>query len=123
MENRCFLSFSINLDIILNVRKPTILHLNTFKKLITCFVTVLEGDEPKVIQNPEGSRTTPSFVAFKNGETQVGEVAKRQSITNPNTVQSIKRHMVTDYKIDIEGKSYTPQEISAMILQNIKNTA
>lgn len=86
-------------------------------------VTVLEGDEPKVIQNPEGSRTTPSVVAFKNGETQVGEVAKRQAITNPNTVQSIKRHMGTDYKVDIEGKSYTPQEISAMILQNLKNTA
>lgn len=86
-------------------------------------VAVLEGDEPKVIQNPEGARTTPSVVAFKNGETQVGEVAKRQAITNPNTVQSIKRHMGTDYKVDIEGKSYTPQEISAMILQNLKNTA
>ena len=57
----------------------------------------------KVIQNPEGARTTPSVVAFKNGETQVGEVAKRQAITNPNTVQSIKRHMGTDYKVDIEG--------------------
>lgn len=66
-------------------------------------VAVLEGDEPKVIQNPEGARTTPSVVAFKNGETQVGEVAKRQAITNPNTVQSIKRHMGTDYKVDIEG--------------------
>ena len=65
--------------------------------------SVLEGDEPKVIQNPEGARTTPSVVAFKNGETQVGEVAKRQAITNPNTVQSIKRHMGTDYKVDIEG--------------------
>ena len=86
-------------------------------------VAVLEGDEPKVIQNPEGARTTPSVVAFKNGETQVGEVAKRQAITNPNTVQSIKRHMGTDYKVDIEGKSYTPQEISAMVLQNLKNTA
>ena len=85
-------------------------------------VVVLEGDEPKVIQNPEGARTTPSVVAFKNGETQVGEVAKRQAITNPNTVQSIKRHMGTDYKVDIEGKSYTPQEISAMVLQNLKNT-
>ena len=83
-------------------------------------VTVLEGDEPKVIQNPEGSRTTPSVVAFKNGETQVGEVAKRQAITNPNTVQSIKRHMGTDYKVDIEGKSYTPQEISAMIFTKFK---
>ena len=83
-------------------------------------VSILEGDEPKVIQNPEGARTTPSVVAFKNGETQVGEVAKRQAITNPNTVQSIKRHMGTDYKVDIEGKSYTPQELSAMILQNLK---
>ncbi|UXR68638.1 molecular chaperone DnaK [Staphylococcus sp. IVB6246] len=86
-------------------------------------VSVLEGDEPKVIQNPEGARTTPSVVAFKNGETQVGEVAKRQAITNPNTIQSIKRHMGTDYKENIEGKDYTPQEISAMILQNLKNTA
>lgn len=86
-------------------------------------VSVLEGDEPKVIQNPEGARTTPSVVAFKNGETQVGEVAKRQAITNPNTIQSIKRHMGTDYKENIDGKSYTPQEISAMILQNLKNTA
>ena len=86
-------------------------------------VSVLEGDEPKVIQNPEGARTTPSVVAFKNGETQVGEVAKRQAITNPNIVQSIKRHMGTDYKVDIDGKSYTPQELSAMILQNLKNTA
>ncbi|MCO4327972.1 molecular chaperone DnaK [Staphylococcus hyicus] len=86
-------------------------------------VSVLEGDEPKVIQNPEGARTTPSVVAFKNGETQVGEVAKRQAITNPNTIQSIKRHMGTDYKENIDAKSYTPQEISAMILQNLKNTA
>ncbi|PCF80392.1 molecular chaperone DnaK [Staphylococcus intermedius] len=86
-------------------------------------VSVLEGDEPKVIQNPEGARTTPSVVAFKNGETQVGEVAKRQAITNPNTIQSIKRYMGTDHKENIEGKSYTPQEISAMILQNLKSTA
>ena len=86
-------------------------------------VAILEGDEPKVIQNPEGARTTPSVVAFKNGETQVGEVAKRQAITNPNTIQSIKRHMGTDYKVDIEGKNYTPQEISAMVLQNLKKTA
>lgn len=86
-------------------------------------VAVLEGDEPKVIQNPEGARTTPSVVAFKNGETQVGEVAKRQAITNPNTIQSIKREMGTDHKVDVEGKSYTPQEISAMILQNLKSTA
>ncbi|HGH0786086.1 TPA: molecular chaperone DnaK [Staphylococcus pseudintermedius] len=86
-------------------------------------VSVLEGDEPKVIQNPEGARTTPSVVAFKNGETQVGEVAKRQAITNPNTIQSIKRYMGTDHKVNIDGKSYTPQEISAMILQNLKSTA
>ncbi|EIE3751046.1 molecular chaperone DnaK [Staphylococcus pseudintermedius] len=86
-------------------------------------VSVLEGDEPKVIQNPEGARTTPSVVAFKNGETQVGEVAKRQAITNPNTIQSIKRYMGTDHKENIDDKSYTPQEISAMILQNLKSTA
>ncbi|UXV33801.1 molecular chaperone DnaK [Staphylococcus sp. IVB6181] len=86
-------------------------------------VSVLEGDEPKVIQNPEGARTTPSVVAFKNGETQVGEVAKRQAITNPNTIQSIKREMGTEHKVDVDGKSYTPQEISAMILQNLKSTA
>ena len=86
-------------------------------------VSVLEGGEPKVIQNPEGARTTPSVVAFKNDETQVGEVAKRQAITNPNTIQSIKRHMGTDYKEKVEDKEYTPQEISAMILQNLKSTA
>lgn len=86
-------------------------------------VSVLEGGEPKVIANPEGNRTTPSVVAFKNGETQVGEVAKRQAITNPNTIISIKRHMGTDYKENIEGKAYSPQEISAMILQNLKATA
>ena len=84
-------------------------------------VVALEGDEPKVIQNPEGARTTPSVVAFKNGETQVGEVAKRQAITNPNTVQSIKRHMGTDYKVDIEGKSYTPQEISLWYYKTLKH--
>jgi molecular chaperone DnaK len=83
-------------------------------------VAVLEGGEPKVIPNPEGNRTTPSAIAFKNGEIQVGEVAKRQAITNPNTVISIKRHMGTDYKVEIEGKSYTPQELSAMILQHLK---
>ncbi|QYA41558.1 molecular chaperone DnaK [Macrococcoides bohemicum] len=86
-------------------------------------VSVLEGGEPKVIANPEGNRTTPSVVAFKNGETQVGEVAKRQAITNPNTIISIKRHMGTDYKENIDGKQYSPQEISAMILQNLKATA
>ena len=86
-------------------------------------VSILEGDEPKVIQNPEGARTTPSVVAFKNGETQVGEVAKRQAITNPNTVQSIKRHMGTDYKVEIDDKKYSPEEISAMILQKLKEDA
>ncbi|MDF7672485.1 molecular chaperone DnaK [Lactobacillus sp. ESL0701] len=84
-------------------------------------VAVLEGKEPKIITNPEGNRTTPSVVAFKDGEIQVGEVAKRQAITNPNTVISIKRHMgEEDYKVKIGDKSYTPQEISAMILQYIK---
>ena len=86
-------------------------------------VSVLEGGEPKVIQNPEGNRTTPSVVAFKDGETQVGEVAKRQAVTNPNTIQSVKRHMGTDYKEKVEDKEYTQQEISAMILQNLKSTA
>ncbi|MCE4956159.1 molecular chaperone DnaK [Macrococcoides caseolyticum] len=86
-------------------------------------VSVLEGGEPKVIANPEGNRTTPSVVAFKNGEVQVGEVAKRQAITNPNTIISIKRHMGTDHKETIDGKQYSPQEISAMILQNLKATA
>ncbi|MFD1850230.1 molecular chaperone DnaK [Oceanobacillus bengalensis] len=83
-------------------------------------VSVMEGGEAVVIPNPEGNRTTPSVVAFKNGERQVGEVAKRQAITNPNTIQSIKRHMGTDYKVTIEDKEYTPQEVSAIILQHIK---
>ncbi|MFX3674433.1 MAG: molecular chaperone DnaK [Paenisporosarcina sp.] len=86
-------------------------------------VAVLEGGEPKVIPNPEGNRTTPSVVAFKNGERQVGEVAKRQSITNPNTIQSVKRHMGTDHKVKAEEKEYTPQEVSAMILQYLKGYA
>ena len=87
-------------------------------------VAVLEGGEPVVIPNPEGSRTTPSVVAFKNGERMVGQVAKRQAITNPdNTVRSIKREMGSDYRRTIEGKSYTPQEISAMILQKLKQDA
>jgi len=86
-------------------------------------VAVMEGGEAKVIANPEGARTTPSVVAFKDGEIQVGEVAKRQVITNPDTVSSIKRHMGTSYKEQVNGKSYTPQEISAMILQNLKKTA
>ncbi|WHY65768.1 molecular chaperone DnaK [Neobacillus sp. SuZ13] len=86
-------------------------------------VAVLEGGEPKVIPNPEGNRTAPSVIAFKNGERQVGEVAKRQAITNPNTIMSIKRHMGTNYKVDIEGKEYTPQELSAIILQYLKSYA
>ncbi|MBU8916507.1 molecular chaperone DnaK [Neobacillus sp. 114] len=86
-------------------------------------VAVLEGGEPKVIPNPEGNRTTPSVVAFKNGERQVGEVAKRQAITNPNTIISIKRHMGTAHKEEIEGKQYTPQELSAIILQYLKSYA
>ena len=87
-------------------------------------VAVLEGNEPKIITTPEGGRTVPSVVAFKDGETQVGEVAKRQAITNPNTVASIKRHMgEAGYKVNIEGKDYTPQQISAMILQYIKGFA
>ena len=86
-------------------------------------VAVIEGGEAKVIQNPEGFRTTPSVVAFKDGEISVGENAKRQAATNKNTVFSIKRKMGTSEKVDIEGKLYTPQEISAMILQNLKATA
>ncbi|RLL48034.1 molecular chaperone DnaK [Oceanobacillus piezotolerans] len=86
-------------------------------------VAVMEGGEAVVIPNPEGNRTTPSVVAFKNGERQVGEVAKRQAITNPNTIQSIKRHMGTDYKVKIEDKEYTPQEVSAIVLQYIKSYA
>ncbi|MBM7697966.1 molecular chaperone DnaK [Kurthia huakuii] len=86
-------------------------------------VAVLEGGEPIVIANKEGARTTPSVVAFKNGERQVGEVAKRQSITNPNTISSIKRHMGTDYKVQVEDKEYTPQEVSAMILTHLKEYA
>ncbi len=86
-------------------------------------VSVLEGGEPKVIANPEGGRTTPSVVAFKGEERLVGEVAKRQSLTNPDTISSIKRHMGTKHKEKINGKEYTPEEISAIILQNLKATA
>lgn len=86
-------------------------------------VAVLEGGEPKVIPNPEGNRTTPSVVAFKNGERQVGEVAKRQAITNPNTIASVKRLMGTSEKVSAEGNEYTPQEVSAMILQYLKSYA
>ncbi|OIJ16683.1 molecular chaperone DnaK [Anaerobacillus alkalilacustris] len=86
-------------------------------------VAVMEGGEAVVIPNPEGNRTTPSVVAFKNGERLVGEVAKRQAITNPNTIMSIKRYMGTDHKVEVEGKKYTPQEISAIILQKLKEDA
>ena len=88
-------------------------------------VSVIEGGEPVVIANAEGARTTPSVVGFgKNGERMVGQVAKRQAITNPDrTVASIKRQMGTDYKVTIADKKYTPQEISAMILQKLKTDA
>ena len=88
-------------------------------------VAVLEGGEPTVIANAEGNRTTPSVVGFaKNGERLVGETAKRQAITNPDrTISSIKRHMGTNYKVTIDGKEYTPQDISAMILTKLKNDA
>jgi molecular chaperone DnaK len=86
-------------------------------------VAVMEGGEAKVIANPEGGRTTPSVVAFKDGEIQVGEVAKRQMVTNPDTISSIKRKMGTNEKVKANSKQYTPQEISAMILQNLKATA
>ncbi len=87
-------------------------------------VAVMEGSTPTVIPNAEGERTTPSVVAFSKGERLVGQVAKRQAIANPdNTVISIKREMGSDYKVNIEGKSYTPQEISAMILQKLKQDA
>jgi molecular chaperone DnaK len=88
-------------------------------------VCVLEGGEPTVIANAEGSRTTPSIVAFaKNGEVLVGEVAKRQAVTNVDrTIRSVKRHMGTDWTVDIDGKEYTPQEISARVLQKLKRDA
>ena len=88
-------------------------------------VAVLEGGEPTVIANAEGSRTTPSVVAFaKNGEVLVGEVAKRQAVTNVDrTVRSVKRHIGTDWKQEIDGKNYTPQEISARVLQKLKRDA
>ena len=88
-------------------------------------VSVMEGGEAVVIPNAEGNRTTPSVVAFsKDGERMVGNVAKRQAITNPErTIASIKRHMGSDYKVNIDGKAYTPQEISAIILQKLKSDA
>ena len=88
-------------------------------------VSVIEGGEPVVIANAEGARTTPSVVAFtKDGERIVGSVAKRQAITNPDkTIASIKRHMGSDFKVNIDSKAYTPQEISAIILQKLKADA
>ena len=88
-------------------------------------VAVMEGGEPVVIANPEGNRTTPSVVAFsKTGERLVGQVAKRQAITNPErTIISIKRDMGTERKVKIDDKNYTPQEISAMVLQKLKADA
>lgn len=85
-------------------------------------ISVLEGGEPTVITNAEGTRTTPSVVAFTDkGERLVGETAKRQAITNPErTIASIKRHMGENYTVDIDGKKYTPQDISAMILSKLK---
>ena len=86
-------------------------------------VAVLEGTESKIIANPEGNRTTPSVVSFKNGEIIVGDAAKRQAVTNPDTVISIKSKMGTSEKVSANGKEYTPQEISAMILQYLKGYA
>ncbi|MBR6747457.1 MAG: Hsp70 family protein, partial [Clostridia bacterium] len=88
-------------------------------------VAVMEGGEPAIIANAEGMRTTPSVVAFsKTGERMVGQVAKRQAITNPDrTISSIKREMGTAHKVTIDSKSYSPQEISAMILQKLKADA
>ncbi|MCW2706224.1 MAG: Chaperone protein dnaK, partial [Frankiales bacterium] len=88
-------------------------------------VSVLEGGEPTVIANAEGSRTTPSIVAFaKNGEVLVGEVAKRQAVTNvERTIRSVKRHMGSDWTTEIDGKTFTPQQISAFVLQKLKRDA
>src|SRR6187397_1477406 len=88
-------------------------------------VAVLEGGEPTVIANAEGARTTPSVVAFaKSGEVLVGEVAKRQAVTNiDRTIRSVKRHMGTDWSVDIDGKKYRPQQISAFVLQKLKRDA
>jgi len=86
-------------------------------------VSIMEGGEAKVITNPEGNRTTPSVVAFKDGDRIVGDAAKRQVVTNANSVVSIKRKMGTNEKVTCEGKEYTPQEISAMILQYMKSYA
>src|SRR5690606_7261550 len=87
-------------------------------------IAVLEGGDPVIIPNSEGGRTTPSIVSFKDGEVLVGEVAKRQAITNPDhTVRSVKRHMGTDWTVNIDGKEYTAQEISARILMKLKRDA
>ncbi len=88
-------------------------------------VAVMEGGEATVIANAEGARTTPSVVAFsKDGERMVGQVAKRQAVTNPDrTISSIKREMGSDYRVNVDGKSYSPQEISAMILAKLKTDA
>lgn len=88
-------------------------------------VSVLEGGEPTVITNAEGARTTPSVVAFaKNGEVLVGEVAKRQAVTNVDrTIRSVKRHMGTDWKVNLDGKDFNPQQMSAFILQKLKRDA
>ena len=86
-------------------------------------VSIMDGGECKVITNPEGNRTTPSVVAYKNGERIVGDAAKRQIVTNKNTVSSIKRLIGTNQKVEMEGKQYTPQEVSAMILQYLKGYA
>ena len=86
-------------------------------------VAVMEGKDAKVITNPEGNRTTPSVVAFKNGDRVVGDAAKRQVITNKDTVYSIKRKIGTDEKVTLEGRQYTPQEVSAMILTYLKDYA
>jgi molecular chaperone DnaK len=87
-------------------------------------IAVLEGGEPTVIANAEGGRTTPSVVSFKDGEVLVGEVAKRQAITNPDqTVRSVKRNMGTDWSIEVDGKNLTAQEISARILMKLKRDA
>ena len=86
-------------------------------------VSVYEGGEGKVIVNADGERTTPSVVAFKDGEINVGGVAKRQSVVNPDTISSIKRLMGTNKKVKANGREYTPEEISAMILSDLKKTA
>ena len=86
-------------------------------------VSIYEGGEAKIINNPEGGRTTPSVVAFKNDEIIVGEAAKRQIVTNPNTVSSIKRLIGSKEKVKVNGREYTPEEISAMILSDLKKTA